>query len=378
MTAGTVQCCVTSPPYFGLRDYGHDGQIGLESTPELFVAKMVDVFREVHRVLREDGVLWINIGDSYASSAKDRTIEQATNKSTLHGTLGGQLSILKQQSKITGNLKPKDLIGVPWMVAFALRAEGWYLRSDCIWHKPNPMPESVTDRCTKAHEYVFMFTRSARYFYDSQAICAPLAESSVARLNTKSDNERDPQSVGSNQRTVWTIPTQPYSEAHFATFPEAIPERCIKAATSERGCCPICRAVWVRVTNRERRATRPGTATKITGDTLTDGNRDPQRHVTETRTVGWRQSCECPAHDPIPCIVLDPFSGSGTTGAVAMRLGRDYIGCELNHEYIELAHRRIRTAYQPSTYVDQRPADAPLFDAIVPIINGPSFAGHQP
>lgn len=162
----SVDCGVTSPPYFGLRDYGVVGQLGLEETPEEYVAKIVEGFGEFRRVLKKEGTLWLNIGDGYATTGKNRTEDQASAKSTLHGSLKTQMQSLKQRSKIVGDLKPKDLIGIPWMVAFALRSSGWYLRQDIIWHKPNPMPESVTDRCTKAHEYLFMFSKSERYYYD--------------------------------------------------------------------------------------------------------------------------------------------------------------------------------------------------------------------
>lgn len=212
----TINCCVTSPPYFGLRDYGVDGQIGLEQTPEEYVTKMVDVFREVHRVLRDDGTLWLNIGDSYAGSGKGRNADgthqtggkQGTNKGAVVGKL------IKTE---TPNCKPKDLIGIPWMLAFALRADGWYLRQEIIWHKPNPMPESVKDRCTKAHEQVFLLSKSERYYFDSDA----MKEDAVG-----GDWKR-------NRRSVWNVPTSGYKGAHFATFPPALIEPCIMAG------CPV-------------------------------------------------------------------------------------------------------------------------------------------
>ena len=257
----SVQTCVTSPPYWGLRDYGHDGQIGLEQTPDEYVAELVEVFREVRRVLADDGTLWLNLGDSYNGAAP--------NRSGQHGGVAG--------------LKPKDLVGIPWRVAFALQADGWWLRQDIIWSKPNPMPESVTDRCTKAHEYVFLLTKSARYFYDSVAI----SEIGAGRLDLGrmkyegrtnpggwADNGRRDE-AGRNKRSVWTIATKPYGGAHFAVMPEALAEPCILA-----------------------------------GSRLGD-------------------------------LVLDPFTGSGTVGVVALRHDRDFIGTELNPEYAALAEARI-------------------------------------
>ena len=275
----SVHCCVTSPPYWGLRDYGHDGQIGLESTPEAYVARMVEVFREVRRVLREDGTCWVNLGDSYSATTKGSSGvgKNATNKGTL---------IADRVWQVPPGLKPKDLVGIPWRVAFALQADGWWLRQDIIWHKPNPMPESVRDRCTKAHEYVFLMTKSERYFYDAEAVSEAAATAGQKGLGfypgragamgrKPSGNEAKDPSEGTrptvrNRRSVWTVTTKPYSGAHFATMPPDLVEPCIKAG------CPEC-----------------GT-------------------------------------------VLDPFAGSGTTLAVAAELGRSGIGCELNPEYIEL------------------------------------------
>ena len=382
LPAESVHCVVTSPPYWGLRDYGVAGQLGLEKTPAEYVANMVAVFREVRRVLRTDGVVWLNLGDSFASG-----------KGTCYNPGGGEHS-LGQKRKAAGahpldrgnsstlaaiGLKPKDLVGIPWRVAFALQADGWYLRSDIIWHKPNPMPESVTDRPTKSHEYVFLLTKSAKYFYDAEAVREPhtYADRDNRFLNGPSKGigkvETGKYAMqacgayhpnGRNLRSVWTIPTQAYSGNHFATFPEKLVEPCIKAGTSEYGCCPTCGAPWRRVVKRERVPTRiaavppwaawrrvvmrervptrPGKNTKVTGDSLTDGNRDPKRHVTERQTTGWQPTCECDTDmPPMPCVVLDPFFGSGTTGIVAARLGRRCIGIELNADYVKLAHRRL-------------------------------------
>lgn len=211
----SVQCCVTSPPYFGLRDYGHDGQIGLEATPDAYVAELVAVFREVRRVLKDDGTLWLNLGDSYASF-RDGKATPDTSRGESEGTLVPKGSAKNRMAATFAGsaVKHKDLIGIPWRVAFALQADGWYLRSDIIWHKPNPMPESVTDRPTKAHEYVFLLSKSARYYYDSEAIAEQ------AELNTR------------NARTVWAITTKPFKGAHFATMPSELAERCIKAGSA--------------------------------------------------------------------------------------------------------------------------------------------------
>lgn len=282
----SVNCCITSPPYFGLRDYGHEGQIGLEETPEQFVAQMVAVFREVRRVLRDDGVLWLNLGDSYAGGG----MSNPSGKSTLVGGKDRGAADYSITRKSPNGLKPKDLIGIPWMVAFALRADGWYLRQDIIWHKPNPMPESVTDRCTKAHEYIFLLSKSERYWYDADAI-AEKSKGITERIAPSDEPKRHGFATvrGSgvkrlggdatrNRRSVWTVPTAPYSEAHFATYPPDLIRPCVLAGCPEGG------------------------------------------------------------------VVLDPFFGSGTTGQVALEYGRKFVGIELNPEYARLAERRIRPA----------------------------------
>jgi DNA modification methylase len=299
----SVHCCVTSPPYWGLRDYGHDGQIGLESTPEAYVARMVEVFREVRRVLRDDGTCWVNLGDSYAASGI--RITGRNDGDDGYGVRTGSPKrtnpYAAEQNKKTiitrHNLKPKDLVGIPWRVAFALQADGWYLRQDIIWHKPNPMPESVRDRCTKAHEYVFLLTKSGRYYYDAEAVseasvAGPLPGNKKPHKGLDVDPSRHRTRAGllkhhetvreaggyqtRNRRSVWTITPKPYKGAHFAVMPPDLVEPCIKAG------CPV-------------------------GGT-----------------------------------VLDPFAGSGTTLAVATKLGRNSIGIELNAEYIELAQARIQ------------------------------------
>ena len=358
----SVQCCVTSPPYYGLRNYGVEGQIGLEDTPEAFVEKIVEVFHEVKRVLRDDGTLWLNLGDSYAGSGRGPTGENGIgNQSQRQGFNGAP------PSKMGGGLKPKDMIGIPWMVAVALRADGWYLRSDIIWSKPNPMPESVTDRPTKAHEYVFLMTKSARYFYDADAIREPLQECSIERAkygwngtmvfneNGKEEYRSQPDPVdkmgerwsptqGRNRRTVWEIATQATPDAHFATFPEALVEPCIKAGTSERGCCAVCGAPMERVIEKGEFIDQSWgenhpkiIEAKGAGSTScfrTGGN-------FERLTKGWQPTCKCNA-DTVPCVVLDPFGGSGTTAKVSRRLKRSCILIELNPAYIKIARGKLR------------------------------------
>ena len=278
-----VQTCVTSPPYYGLRDYGHDGQIGLEETPEQYIAAMVEVFRCVRDVLEDDGTLWLNIGDSYCGTGDKGDWVDPKNPNGRNG------QAVSKTKKIAG-YKSKDLIGIPWMLAFALRADGWYLRQDIIWHKTNPMPESVQDRCTKAHEYIFLLSKSQKYHYDHESIKEPLKgepevrdknaegyQADYAKGDRFSKGERVFGADGmANKRSVWTVPTKPYKGAHFAVFPPELIEPCIMAGAPRGG------------------------------------------------------------------IVLDPFMGSGTTAQVAQNLGRKYLGCELNKEYAPLQAERTQ------------------------------------
>ena len=295
MDDGSVQTCVTSPPYWGLRDYGVEGQIGLEKTPEEYVERMVRVLREVRRVLKDDGTLWLNLGDSYASFRDSMCVPQTiSGEQRSMPTFGA--SNRGAAAFASSAIKHKDIVGIPWRVAFALQADGWYLRQDIIWHKPNPMPESVRDRCTKAHEYIFLLSKSDRYFYDHKSILEDAkwerwGDQTVVKeqqgtakwIGNKSKEEL--QAIGKkNRRSVWTVATKPYKGAHFATFPPKLIEPCILAGCPEGG------------------------------------------------------------------TVLDPFCGSGTTGMVALRHGRRFIGIELNAEYVDMAHRRIQ-------------GDMPLFNA---------------
>lgn len=290
LPAESVQTCVTSPPYFGLRDYGCDGQIGLESTPDAFVASLVDVFAEVHRILKSDGTLWLNLGDSYAGKS------QSLPGDGRAGFSNNRKALVQRMSE---GLKHKDLIGIPWRVAFALQQYGWYLRQDIIWHKPNPMPESVTDRCTKAHEYIFLLSKSDRYYYDYEAIKEPVSDISLKRaeygwncdrpstknasmggngIHTEKMGTRFVNPSGRNKRSVWTVPVKGFPGAHFATYPTELIRPCILAGSQR-------------------------------GDT-----------------------------------VLDPFNGSGTTGFVSMEERRKYIGIDINDEYLAIAEARIKSA----------------------------------
>lgn len=308
----SFDCCVTSPPYYGLRDYGVSGQLGLEGTPDEYIHKLVAVFHEVRRTLKDDGTLWVVIGDSYNGSGKAGNNPEYMGKHTSFGKLHNPKTY-GRPVKIDG-LKPKDLIGIPWRLAFALQADGWWLRQDIIWHKPNPMPESVRDRCTKSHEYIFLLSKSAKYYFDSEAIAEPIAGSSLRRYSQDLENQKgSDRAVGKtngnmkaclpryegnkytaserfhrtksgniyearslrNKRSVWMVSTKPCKEAHFATFPDTLIVNCIKAS--------------------------------------------------------------CPAGG----VVLDPFIGSGTTAVVALKEGRNYVGIDLNPEYIRIAEKRI-------------------------------------
>jgi DNA modification methylase len=367
LPADSVHCVVTSPPYWGLRDYniGKDA-FGLEPTIDLYVRNAVEIFRAVHRVLRPDGTLWLNLGDSYATGTAGARKPTQTGK---HGYWENP-AISHRINGDADGLKPKDLCGIPWRVAFALQADGWWLRQDIIWAKPNPMPESVTDRCTKAHEYLFLLTKSARYFYDAEAIKEPVTQSTIDRVSQptladqrgsfrvpgKTNGPMKAVDHGStrNKRSVWEIATQPFSEAHFATFPPELIEPCIKAGTSERGCCAKCGAPWRRVIAKkfvpqqdvgEQRGVRGAEDQKP----MDESNRWEgfPRGSTSTATLRWQPTCKCDAAS-VPCTVLDPFGGAGTAGLVADRLQRNAILVELNPDYVAVAERRIRN-------------DAPLF-----------------
>jgi DNA modification methylase len=353
----SIDCCITSPPYYGLRNYGVEGQIGLEETPEAFVAELVKVFDEVKRVLKPTGQLWLNIGDSYAGSGKGAgdTTTDNWKQGTHKGTRDNGINNIKLK---TPGAKPKDLIGVPWMLAFALRAAGWYLRQEIIWAKPNPMPESVTDRCTKAHEQIFLLTKSAQYFFDAEAIKTESIEPDDDRGSGGNRKRKPTQLINgirnsgvypkANKRSVWSVTTQPYSEAHFATFPEELIEPCILAGTSTEGCCAECGKP------RERKLEKVGTSelrngsqwkekaviVEMKGETSLRTSMHTTNELPVYETTGWKATCECNAAT-VPAVVLDPFSGAATTAIVAKKKGRDYIGIELNEKYIALSNKRL-------------------------------------
>lgn len=297
-----IDCCITSPPYWGLRDYNVDGQLGLEKTPEEYVAKMVEVFHEVKRVLKKEGTCFLNLGDSYYGSHSMGTCDNKAMGLQKHIGMENYGQAAKRSWEKRYDLKPKDLVGIPWRVAFALQQDGWYLRQDIIWHKPNPMPESVTDRCTKAHEYIFLLAKSQKYYFDAETIKEPCCEVSKKRaeygwdcdrpstknasmgkegIHTEKMGNRFVPDDGRNKRSVWTITTKPFREAHFATFPEDLILPCVLAGCPKGG------------------------------------------------------------------IILDPFSGASTTGVVAKKNNRNYIGIELNPEYIEISKKRIIQTYKP-------------------------------
>jgi DNA modification methylase len=431
----SVQCVVTSPPYWGLRDYGlpasvwdaadqcahawgdivaranthknvgfgerqaQNGQrwsatnpveieqdkpvslgafcrhcpawrgvLGLEPTPELYVQHLVECFREIRRVLRDDGVVWLNLADTYASNGSGSW--GSSDKSTLttgsrYGAWAPGKTIGVTPDRHSG-LKAKDLVGIPWRVAFALQADGWYLRADVIWAKPNPMPESVTDRPTKAHEYVFLLAKSLTYFYDGEAVREPadygrrewtgrlvsgVQNGDGHRSSIGTTKGGDPL-TGRNRRSVWTIGTEPYPEAHFATFPQALVIPCVLAGTSEAGACAQCGAPWERVVARTGGTI--GYSWNNHANDLARGKRmgefrgasDAERAANDgsyrRETTGRRPTCACGTAATRPSVVLDPFAGSGTVGEVAERLGRDWVCVDLSAPYGQLARLRTR------------------------------------
>lgn len=395
---------ITSPPYWGLRDYGtgkwiggdpncshiagksrndadrefgtketltvqyrdvckdcgavrEDNQIGMEPSPEEYVGKIVRTFQEVKRVLRPDGTLWLNLGDSYSSGGRTSTTNQSVRGDKDYGVT---------RPPVSGSIKPKDLVGIPWRVALALQEDGWYLRQDIIWHKPNPMPESVKDRCTKAHEYIFLLTKSEQYYYDNEAIKEDCKQSTIDRNNYKFNGAFKGQFLGtpnekrwqdgrpienpnfssdgkSNKRSVWTVPVKPYNEAHFAVFPTSLIEPALLA-----GCPPkICSEcgtpyerdmVTVEVPDRETRDNMVGVIPKR-DKTSRMNSKNMESLVQEDR--GFTKNCSCSGSQTSAGRVLDPFGGSGTTALVADRNGRDATIIELNEKYVDIAETRL-------------------------------------
>ena len=417
MPAASAQCVVTSPPYWGLRDYGVAGQLGLEPDFEAYLARLVGVFREVRRVLRPDGTLWLNMGDCYVAGGRGgdtgrsglagSTEGQDESKRARAGQRLGNRSSFRRdraprqdaQHKAVAGLAPKNLVGQPWRVAFALQDDGWTLRMDNVWHKPNPMPESVRDRPTRAHEYVFLLARRSNYFYDPVAASEEASPNTHARgagVNPKAKTPsgwdtgagnhkelvgryenmqrragwRTKQNASfsaavsavvarRNLRSVWRIPTQPFKGAHFATFPERLVLPCLRAGTSAGGACGMCGAPyrrtfapaaappaaapaggkWAGAAGRQMgtRLSRNRAAARAAG-----GEHDNPFQAPEP--LGWTRSCPCEIGAPAPCLVLDPFCGSGTVGVVAARLGLSFVGLELNAAYAEMARARIAGA----------------------------------
>jgi len=362
LASGSVHMVVTSPPYWGLRSYNTGDQkhleLGAEPTPDEYVANMVAVFREVGRVMRDDATLWLNLGDSYAQGGNGPGSEHYRQSAIGEATA---LARALPPKKAPAGLKPKDLCGIPWRVALALQADGWWLRSDIIWAKPNPMPESVTDRPTKAHEYLFLLSKSQRYYYDQEAIREPIkpgcdgtirarartADGALGGENQHHMEERIYSEIkGSNRRTVWTIATESFSGAHFATYPRALVEPCIKAGTSEAGVCSACGKQWERVVERYAEITNDKEALaqrRRNQGATSGGTKNVTLGVTEfvhRNHKGFRPACSCDA-PARPALVFDPFSGSGTTGVVALHLRRRFVGVDLSRDYIKLAHERM-------------------------------------
>lgn len=434
LPAKSVHCVITSPPYWGLRDYNIDGQIGLEPTPEEFVEKMVSVFREVKRILRDDGTCWINLGDCYATGAGKAKIAGGGAQGEKWGKKWAGPGC--QPNRLPFGLAAGNLVGVPWRVALALQADGWILRRDNIWSKPNPMPESVNgwrwERCrvkveaqavgrpkkgngrekhgaqisdkpkptkwidcpgckrcektggyvlvkgsgrsTTAHEYLFHFAKTADYYYDCEAVREPAeygrriwAKQQFKGGDITTGHGRNGGGVtgsnpeaGRNRRSVWEIACQSYSEAHFATYPEDLVVPCIRAGTGEKGCCPQCGRPWVRILEDSPEAKeRLGAAWHDHQNDLGLGQRGAPPALTGPAkiTLGWWPACDCQETESVPCTVFDPFTGSGTTGAAAVRLNRRFIGSELNPEYIGMAEARIARAMVESGKATTQDAD---------------------
>jgi len=382
----SVHCCVTSPPYYGLRDYQVAGQIGLEASPDEYVAQLVAVFREVRRVLRDDGTLWCNLGDGYSGGPSHAHEGMAALGAQYRGG-GHKLTAIDKPQRSAGT-KPKDLLMMPARVALALQADGWWLRSDIIWAKKNCMPESVTDRPTSSHEHVFLLAKSPRYFYDAEAVkedsitgdmrrpygsqgaweidgrppeqrhggkprkalAGPTYERHRSAIDGGQSLQAEPNGTR-NLRNVWTIATNPYPDAHFATFPPELAERCIKAGTSEKGCCANCGAPWVRQTQTDYKRHEKWFGDKQDARHSRGSAGVGYNEPIATRTIGWSPSCQCKVLSgtgaergevgTVPCTVLDCFAGAFTAPMVADRLQRNAIGIELSEAYCSMARARL-------------------------------------
>jgi DNA modification methylase len=382
LPAQSVHCVVTSPPYYRQRTYEMDGQIGLEATGETYVERIVEVFRRIRRVLRKDGCLFLNLGDGYIGGGRGED-----TGSTLEGGIEHQAETRKvAPNKGVFGLKEKQLILMPHRLALALQADGWWVRQDNIWFKSNVTPSSCKDRTTRTHEYVFQMNRSSHYFYDAIAVEEPQSERERAyrlRQQTRGvetmytlhrddhHGQERPGKTGAvrsaaarqvlalkgtrNKRSVWKISTQPLKERFYAAFPEKLVEPCILAGTSEKGCCTLCGTPWKRQVRPTEeygailKANLGANNLKTKEEEITTGHRGMAIHKngglgSGYRTVGWDRSCGCQLGGTAPCIVLDPFMGSGTTAVVAERLGRKWVGIELNPRYAQIAERRIQRA----------------------------------
>lgn len=355
----SIHAVVSSPPYFNLRDYGEENQIGLEESPDLYVDATRAVFRELWRVLRDDGVVFWNVGESYNAYNGNRGSSASISgkneeKHPLHG-----------RGLTVSSLKPKDIIGIPYRLAMAVQADGWYWRDTIIWAKAemvddeldgSGMPGSQQDRCTNGYEVVLQFAKSDRYYFDIHG-------------------ERS--SSGATLRNVWRINTEPNKLGHFALMPRKLAERCIRLGTSEKGCCPACGSPWRRLVERQRAATRPGNNSKVHGRVSVHadspyhdqngaicGNRDPKRHTTVFRTIDWEPTCRCGIDETEPCRVLDPFGGLSTTAVAADALGRAGITIDLSRKYCTTAHRRLSRPHAPVIHPTNREESFPLFEEV--------------
>jgi DNA modification methylase len=318
----TFQAVVTSPPYWQLRDYFAEGQLGQEKTPEEYIENLVNIFREVKRVLRKDGVVWLNIGDSYNNSSGFCRAKEEWQR---EGRKGGSSDKKAFKHNV---IKKKDLVGMPWSVAFALRADGWYLRCDVCWQKENPMPDGAKDRPTRGHEYIFMLTKSAKYYYDYYATLEdtkgkPISSQRFGSRHQKGtfrqDQERVFEHYGKrNIRSVWTTAVSRFRGGHFATFPPELIEKPILGSASEKGCCPKCYAPWRRLTEKK----------------TVDGQ-------LELLSTGWEPTCSCGVKKTERCLVLDPFNGVATTGVVSLKHNHYYVGVDVSEEYLQISRERF-------------------------------------